>query len=349
MMEANLSANTTNAGIPPMPFGVTLERVYRILRDHLKVFLGIGIVPGVGMMLLYGAVMGTMFAYLWPYLGKNGAPPANPDPVAMIHILFPSMMLAGIAIMIPMMAVMAFYLTSAFHAANRIDSGIATTVGECYSVAWQRMGRSFVLLIWVYFRAFGLALAILCAGFGSFILLAPGAPKQTPSPALFAIFPLLWLLYMAAYVYGFIVAMRLSLAFPTCLEEGLTPSEAIRRSCYLTHGSKGRIFLLLLVVELIGMACFMVLYILGILVFVIGALGISALHLHPTGPWAIVVAGAGGLLIVFFYYFAMALIYGSMVVTLSVVYHDQRRRMDASLPAQRPVVGAELTPGAEPA
>jgi hypothetical protein len=294
--------------------------------------------------------MGIAFAYLWPYIGKSGAPPVTADPVAMMHILFPAMMLAGITIMIPMMAVMAFYLTAAFHAANRIDSGIATTVGESCSVAWQRMGRSFVLLIWVYFRAFGLALVILFAGSGSFILLVPGAPKQSPSPALFAIFPLLWLLYMAAYVYGFIVAMRLSLAFPAWLEEGLTPSEAIRRSSYLTYGSKGRIFLLLLVVELIGMACFMVFYILGILVFAIGALGISALHLHPTGPWAIVVAGVGGVLILCFYYVAMTLIYGSLVVTLSVAYHDQRRRMDASLPPQAPAVNAQLPPaGAEPA
>jgi hypothetical protein len=349
MMEANPPANTGTAEIPPMPFGFTLSRVYRILRDHLKVFLGIGVVPGVAMMALYGTLMSVLFAYLWPYLDKNGSPANNPDPFALMHVLFPAIVLAMIAFIIPVMAIMSFYLTAALHAANKIDSGTATTVRESYSVAWRDFGRSIVLLISFYLRAFGLAYALLIAAFGAFALLMPESQSQSPSIALFTVFPLLWFLYMGAYVYGVVAALRMCLAFPASIEEGLTPGDAIRRSNHLTYGSKGRIFLLLLIVELIGSAFFMVLYILGLLVFGIGSLGFSALPIHPGSPGLIVATVIAGIVFLCFFFAWYALLYGSLVITLSVVYHDQRRRKDAPILAQPPATGVELPPGAEPA
>ena len=350
MMEANQTAYTASTQIPAMPFGVMLDRVYRILRDHLKVFLGIAAVPGVAMMLLYGAVMGILFAYLWPYMAKNGTAPATPDPAVMMRIMTPAIVLATIAFMIPFLAVFAFYLAAAFHAAIKIDSGIGTSIRESYENAWSRMGRSFVLLIWIYFRAFGLALAILCAFFGAFGLLTPAGANHAPPLAVVAIFPVIMLLYFAAYVYGIIVALRLSLAFPAWMEEGLTAGEAMKRSNRFTYGSKGRIFLLLLVIYAISYACFMVVYIVGFLVFGIGALAMAALQIHPTAPWSFVAIGVAVVILLCFLYVWMALLYGSGVVTLSVVYHDQRRRMDAPLPAQLPAADAQLPPaGAEPA
>jgi hypothetical protein len=349
MTDANLAVNSASAGIPPMPFGVALERIYRILRDHMKVFLGIAIVPAVAMMLLYGVMMGVMFAYIGPYLPKNGLPPANPDPATLMRVVTPVIAVAIFAFMIPMMAVMSFYVTAAFHASNKIDSGIGTSVRESYSIAWQRIGRSLGLLIWIYFKAFWPALAILCAIFGSFGWAVLATANHTPPSASWAIIPLLYLLYFVAYVYGIIVALRLSLAFPAWMEEGLTAREAMRRSAQLTYGSKGRIFLLVLVIHLISYAFFMLLYIVGLLVFAIAALAMSAMQVHPTNPLIIVAAVIGGMALLCFLFVWMAMLYGSIVVTLSVVYHDQRRRKDAALPARLHLAEAELPSGAEPA
>jgi hypothetical protein len=329
-----------------MPFGFALSRVYQILRDHLKLFLGIGVAPGVAMIVLYAAMFGIMFNSLRPLLTPSS------DPLAAVNAQFTMMRIVlqlTLLWMIPMMVIGAFYLGAAFHAGNKIDSGVGTSVGECFGVAWTRMGQSIVLLLWIYFRAFGLVLAIMCVGFGLFALLTPGFPNQAPSPALFAVFPVLMLLYLAAYVYGIIVALRMSLAFPAWLEEGLTAGDAIRRSTYLTQGSKGRIFLLLLVVDLIGTACFMVLYMVGLVVFAIGALVMGVSQSHPSGPWVIAAVVVGGLVVACFFYVWTALLYGSFVVTLSVVYHDERRRKDAPIAAQLPMAGTELPPGAEPA
>ncbi len=350
MTEPNLPANTANAEIPPMPFGFTLSRVYRILRDHLKVFLGIGAPPAVAMILLYGLMFGLMFRNLRPFLTTSGGPVAVADAqLAMMRVILPWTLLA----MIPMTVVIAFYLATAFHAGNKIDSGIATSVGECFGAAWSRLGRSLGLLLWIYFRAFGALLVLEVIWFRLLFWLGlDGAHQNPPTAALIAL-PLVWLLFLAASVYGTIVALRMSLAFPALIEEGLTAGEAIRRSSHLTLGSKGRIFLLLLVMELIGSACIFVFEILAGVAFAIGALVVYLVPAHSTNLWTIVgilVGVVAGIVLLFLFYAWIALLYASLVVTLSVVYHDQRRRKDASLPAQLPGAGNQmLPPGAQPA
>src|ERR1035437_10255024 len=84
------------------------------------------------------------------------------------------------------------------------------------------------------------------------------ANNAEPNPALFLLIPLIALLFIGAMVYGVIIAMRLSLAFPAALAEGLTAVAALRRSGQLTKGAKGRIFLVLLVVYALGYAAEMV-------------------------------------------------------------------------------------------
>jgi hypothetical protein len=355
MTEANQPGVTTAVGTPPMPFGFTLERVYRILRDHLKVFLGIAAPPAATMILLYGVMFGVMFANLRPLLSTSGTPVAAVNAqFAMMRVMFPAMLLA----MIPIMAVTAFYLAAAFHAANKIDSGSATSVRECYAEGWHRLGRSLLLLIWIYFRAFGpvLVLEVVLFGVSGWFGLSGSfglnGSLQNPPVAAFAILPLVWLLFVGAAVYGVIVALRMSLAFPASIEEGLTAGEAIRRSSKLSKGSRGRIFLLLLVLELIGCACIFILEIVAGIVFAIGTLVIYLVPNHSTNLWTIVGILAGvvaGIALLILFYVWTALLYGSLVTALSVVYHDQRRRESASVAANLPITGTELPPGIEPA
>jgi hypothetical protein len=75
----------------------------------------------------------------------------------------------------------------------------------------------------------------------------------------------------------------------------------------------------------------------------------SAMQIHASDPWVIVGVGVACLVFFLFAFVWMALMYGSTVITLSVVYHDQRRRKDAPILAQPPATGVELPPGAEPA
>jgi len=326
-----------------MPFGFTLDRVYRILRDHLKLFLGIAAPPAVAMILLYGVMYGVMFANLRPFLSRNVDPVAAATAqFAMMRIMFPSMLVA----MVPMTVIIAFYLAAAFHAGNKIDSGIGTTVGECFGQAWSGLGRSLGLLLWIYFRAFGPVLVLEVVLFGASGWFGINGSLQNPPTAAFLVLPLIWLLLVAACVYGVVVALRMSLAFPASIDEGITAGEAIRRSRKLTEGSRGRIFLLLLVLELIACACIFVLEMVAGVAFAIGAFVIYLVPNHSTGPWifvGIVVGVIAGIVLLILFYAWIALLYGSLVVALSVVYHDQRRRKDAAPPASLPPSGTGET------
>jgi hypothetical protein len=348
MMGTDLPGNIGGAEIPPMPFGFTLSRVYRILRDHLKLFLGIAAPPAVGMVLLYGVMFWIMFANMRPLLSTAADPVAAVNAqFRMMRIMMPTMLVA----MVPLMAIFAFYLAAAFFAANKIDSGVGTSVRECFGQAWARLGRSLGLLLWIYLRAYGPVLVLEVVFFGLSGWFVRDGTAQSPPIAVFALFPVFWILCMAACVYGTIVAMRMSLAFPASIEEEIKAGEAIRRSSHLTFGSKGRIFLLLLVVELIGMACIIVLEILAAVVFAIGGLVTYLVPNHSTNAWTVVgilVGVVAAIALIILFYVWTALLYGGLVATLSVVYHDERRRKDASFPAPLPATGLELPPGAEP-
>jgi membrane-anchored glycerophosphoryl diester phosphodiesterase (GDPDase) len=144
--------------------------------------------------------------------------------------------------------------------------------------------------------------------------------------------PLEMLLLIAAMVYGVIIAMRLSLAFPASLAENLTARAALSRSGKLTQGAKGRIFLVLLVIYALGYAAEMV----GIIVLVV-VIGIGALVMAACGVQLPSVAGILGIVLASlcfaaFLYLWMSLLWSAFSTSFAVLYHDQRLRKDGFLP-----------------
>ncbi len=78
-------------------------------------------------------------------------------------------------------------------------------------------------------------------------------------------------LFMLALVYGVLMSLRYSLAMPACVVEDLPAAGAIKRSIDLSQGSRGRIFVL-------GLLVYAVRMLLGILFgFPLIALGLK----HP--------------------------------------------------------------------
>ncbi len=71
-------------GLPaPMPFGMTLERIYHLVRSHLRLFLAIGSVIAAGLLLVYLAFGGR------EGFGFSGMSPksTNPDPAQMMRCM----------------------------------------------------------------------------------------------------------------------------------------------------------------------------------------------------------------------------------------------------------------------
>jgi hypothetical protein len=319
MNEAATPAPFGPAHPYPLTFGQILDRIYRLMRSQFKLFIAIASVPAVAMVLMMALFFAIAFIPVFSQL------PKQPDPALMFRLMIPSMLFT-----MPLsLVVFALYLAASIHAAMQANLGISITFREAYGTAWKRVGRHLWLLILIYIIAFLPLLVTELVMFGGMGLFA--ASHTELSPGFFFLIPLEVLLFIAALVYGIIMAMRLSLAFPASLVEDLTAWAAIRRSGQLTRGAKGRIFLVLLVIYALGYAAEMV----GILA--LGAvIGIGALVMAACGVQMLSVAGIIGIVLASlcfaaFLYLWMALLWSAFSTALAVLYHDQRLRKEVFL------------------
>ena len=224
---------------------------------------------------------------------------------------------------------------------DRRRSRLPVTAGEAFRHAWSRIGRYTWLML---LRSLIIALPILAilavivvGGLLVGLVTRGSLSSNASSGALFLLIPLGILLYLGGAVYAVIMTLRLSLAFPACVHENLTAGQAIKRSGLLTQGAKGRIFLVLLIIYAISYAAIMVLYVVGLFVFAIGALAGAGNFQHPT-PLTIGVLVVAGIAILALFLLWTALLMAGYSITYAVFYRDQRLRKDG--PPFAPVTAA---------
>jgi hypothetical protein len=311
-----------------MTIGQILDRTFQLIRANLRLFLGIASVPAAATFALYAALAAVLFLVLIPRFSSH------PDPAAIVRIFFPAMM----AVSVPMMAIFAIYLAAACHAATQANLGARIAFREAYDVACHR----FLVYIWLLLLAYLIVEGPIFL-LGGMLSSAPsfiGFNKASPSPFLLVLLPLAFLFYLAATVYSILMALRFSLAFPASVAEGLPAWTAIKRSIRLTRGAMGRIFVVFLAIYV---AC----YVFTLVVFAVFALAASliviaaaATHVHlasPLGYTGLGIAAVCALVGLFLY---VALSWTAITTALSVLYHDQRLRLDAPPPAL-PATGAQ--------
>ncbi len=308
----------------PKTISQVLDRVYRLMRANVKLFVGIAVWPPAA---FYAVFVFVAAAVLWPVLKTL---PQSPSPDEILHLVFvfaPLMVLLTIVYLF----VFALYLAAASFAGVQTDCGIQATFRESYAVAWRHAGRYALLLIFMYVVCLFPALVIelvMFAGIGLTSL-----HKAQPNPVMIALVPFLSFLQIAAMVIGVIVALRFSLAFPASVFEDLTARQAIKRSGVLTRGAKGRIFLVLLVIYA---ATYLAILLLMGGVAMIGGLGFLAvsgmqLHLSTSAIW--VIAILGGIAFLALMVLFMAVSWAGYATAFAVLYNDQRMRIGLAPPA----------------
>jgi MFS family permease len=310
-----------------MTFGQVLDRIYRLMRSNLKVFVGIAAVPGAATVLIFALAFAAAFAPILRQL------PRQPDPRTFLWVMIPLLFFATVL----NLAVFALYLAASVHAASQAHLGLQVTFRESYAVAWRRGWSYLWLLSLTYLIAFLPVLVIELAMVVPMALFA--SDKSNQDTVFLFMIPLGILLFIAAMVYGTIAALRLSLAFPASLAEGLPAWAAIRRSNQLTQGAKGRIFLVLLVVYALAYAAEMVGSVVLMVVFGVGALLMAVLQLQPDSLPAIVGIGLAAVCFAGFFFLWIALIWSAFSTAFAVLYHDQRLRKDG--PLSVPVAAGE--------
>jgi hypothetical protein len=320
MNAPGLSSSTGPASAGPLTIGQILDRTFQLVRANLRLFVGIATVPTLATFAVYAAMVATMFRFVIPQLSNP------PDPAAIVSIFFPAM----IAVSIPMMAIIAVYLAAACHAATQANLGVRATFRESYDLACRRALSYFWLLVLTYLIVEGPIL--LLWGAASSAGLAMGLNKTSPGPFLFLLIPLLFLFYLAAMVYAILMMLRILLAFPASVAEGLPAWAAIKRSNRLTRGAKGRIFLVLLVIYAASYLLILVLFVALGLIASIGLVAGAAMHVHLPSPMACAGIGVAAVCALAGFFLYTTVTWAAFTTALAVLYHDQRLRIDAQSP-----------------
>jgi hypothetical protein len=281
--------------------------------------VGIALVPGAGMIAYFGAMFAAFFPVLKPLILKQT--PA----LSVVSIVW--LVVAYVLGIVLMVLISALYEPAAVYAALEANTGTRVTFGKAWSVAWSKAGRYIWLAI---LRAVIVMLPILvfCVVIaGTFGLsMARGRGGMDPS-LMIVIFFLFVLLQVVWLVYTVLIMLRLVLAVPACVAEDVSAWQSLRRSNQLTHGAKGRIFLLGLLMYAIAYAAFLVLEMVFFFVGAIAALVGMLLHLGMV-PWGFIGIGVAAVVFICAYLLWCGCIWAAYTTLFAVVYRDQRLRLE---------------------
>jgi hypothetical protein len=227
----------------PLTLGEILDRTAQLYRTHFVLLAGIASV--------YAAVL----------LALSLAQIAVQEILRARHMI-PSELIvvtvAGAVLMAPIVIVVGGLAVAANNRAVAwVHLGESASIRAAYRSIVPRLGRYLWLMILTTFIVW-IPLGLLYAGYLVFILLyivprhilSPNSAPQDPQALIVFGFVTLsfGLVGLGCVVYAILMGLRYSLAVPACVIEDIKATQALRRSVELSRGSRGRIFLLGLLV-----------------------------------------------------------------------------------------------------
>ena len=236
----------------PMSLGEILDRTAQLYRSNFVLFAGIAAVYA-GVLLVLNLVQlgaGELFIHL--HMTKQ----------------LPWVTLSFLLVMVPLIFIGAGAAVAANNRAVAwVNLGQPVTIRGAYLSILPRLRRYLWLMTKIGFILY-IPFVILIIGFSVFIwvyarpkgLFVQGGSHPDPQAAivLLAVFGGLSILWAAAMVYAIWMGLRYSLAVPAAVVEDLTSRKAIRRSIELSKGSRGRIFVLGLLIAVIQLGLILI-------------------------------------------------------------------------------------------
>ncbi|WP_058188275.1 hypothetical protein [Terracidiphilus gabretensis] len=302
----------------PISTGEVLDKLWKTLRGNWKLYLWLGSpLAAVGILFL-ALYAGALFV--------SGIFPMHPGVMPDLRAFF-WVYCAMFIGSIPNLFVFALYQAATAFATLSKARGQQITMREAYAAAWRKAGRYCWLMILHYLWVAGPIVVVMMLVAVLMGLIQIGTH---PNPAvLFVTIPLFFLFYLGAMVYAIWMALRLGLAFPASVAEDLPAAAALKRSSRLSFGVKGKLFLTLVVVAAISYA---VVLVVEFVVFGVAALGVvlfQLLHLSMAVGIALGVLAALIFMVLMFLYTALA--WSAYSITFTIVYCDQRWRVDGAV------------------
>jgi hypothetical protein len=294
----------------PMSLGEILDRTAQLYRTNFMLFAGIaGVYAGV-LLVLNLVQIGMQQLLLHLHMAKQ----------------LPWFTLGFLVLILPLM----FIFAGAAVAANNravawVNLGHPATIRGAYASTLPRLGRYLWLMTIVAFLIY-IPFIFLFIGYFVFLfayarphaLFAAGGANANPQAMIvfLLVTAAFGVIALGAMIYAVIMALRYSLAIPASVIEDLKARRAIRRSIELTKGSRGRIFVLLLLIFVIEIGLVMITQL-----FFIVAMFAAAKHRAEIPVWMQIVQQIVGFLTNTFI--------GPMYATgLTLFYYDQRMRKE---------------------
>lgn len=237
-----------NIELRPLRLGEILDRTFQLYRARLPLFLGI-------------ATVSTIFELLWSAFQLGGTWLLGRHPIGPAQQIFTTVTaIVGWAFGFGCAAL-------ATAAVNRavlsIYEGKTASITESYGALRGR----WLTCVWVNVVAFFTAwspIIVVALGVTVSIVLAKSARTLTQANAVTFVYSFAAIAAVIAAPLCIWLTLRYSLGIPVCIQEGIGTLKSLKRSVMLSRESRGRIFLLLLVV---GSAWFVLLMVLMIPTF----------------------------------------------------------------------------------
>jgi hypothetical protein len=277
-----------------LSLGEVLDRTFAVYRAHFWLFVGIGSLSGAVQLLA------NMIQLLLYHGIRHGVRQG-------LSLAMLERQAGGLVTGLLFFLAAAVTQAATVWALSEVYLGRSASVGEAVRAVSGRWLRFVGIALWQGWSFTWLPLMILVPGA---LLLAPSAWQSRVVGG-----TLVFLAVTGGMVFGAISFLRNSLAVQAAVVEGLQVKTAMRRSKVLSAGTKGRIF----VVLLITWCLFMVAGVLEMPLALVVRFGAGKGEQH-------VLAQAGLLLVNFV---AHTMVTPVVLIGLSLVYFDQRVRQEA--------------------
>lgn len=302
----------------PLTLGEILDRTVQLYRQNFLLFLGIAAAPAAVDVLVSGAA-GMYIASRAPTLQA----PANAGVQAllMLGLVVALFLLLGLPLLLAVFALALGALNRAALQRNRLETA---TIRDAYTYSfrlfWRHLG---IFSLQLLFAAVIPSLAVGGVLVGGTVVAAMLAGSGLGKFSAVLLGFVAVLLVIALMVAAFLIWIRFCLAFPVSVTEGAKGWPSLKRSNQLSKGTRGRIFVMYLLVLALTMVVYYALVApidIALKLTLYKSMAGLALLSHP--PLVMQVAN------LFISFLERAFVMPIYAIALLLFYNDQRTRQE---------------------
>jgi hypothetical protein len=217
----------------PLSLSEILDKIFQLYRARFVLFLGI-------------AAVSTTIEFGWNLINLGQA-----QWLTRIHVPVPTRQLISSGSIIAgwafMFAAAAVCLAATNRAVSAIYDGEPTGIAKAFAASRSNWLRCIWVNTLTFLVAWG-SLILVFLGAIMAVILASRARTMGQAYTITFVYGATGLLMLAAFPLCIWLTLRYSLAVPACVQEGLKTRQALKRSVFLSKGTQGRIFVLLMIV-----------------------------------------------------------------------------------------------------